>query len=101
MMKASELHMDAKEMVNAMKAIILALDEAIDPDKLQEATLQRLGAITEDQRAGLDTLFREMRNFTITEADVDEALIAFQAEEMMQELLDQETDDEPEENTAE
>ena len=98
MMKASDLHMDAKEMANVMKALILALDEAIDYDRLQEATLRRLGAINEDQRAGLDTLFLELNALTITESDVDDALTTLHAEEMMQELLDDDANEEPEED---
>ena len=94
MMKASELHMDAIEMRNLMKALILALPEAIDCDRLQEATLRHLGAINEDQRTGLDTLFLELNALTITEADVDDALTAMDAVDMMQELLDQDTDEE-------
>lgn len=93
-MKTSELHMDAKEMMNVMKALILALNEAIDYDRLQEATLRHLGAINEDQRAGLDTLFLELNALTITEADVDDALTTLHAEDMMQELLGQDTDEE-------
>lgn len=98
MMKASDLHMDAVEMVNAMKALILALGEAIDYDRLQEATLQRLGAITEDQRAGLDALFLELKELTITEADVDQAFTELNAVEMMQDMLDDDANDEPEED---
>lgn len=101
MMKASDLHMDAKEMVNVMKALILALDEAIDYDRLQEATLRRLGAINDDQRAGLDTLFLELNALTITEADVDDALTTLHAEEMMQDLIDDEVNEESEEEDAE
>ena len=97
-MKASEFHMNAKEMVNAMKALILALDEAVDYDRLQEATLQRLGAINEDQRAGLDKFFLELKELTITEADVDQAFNELITEEMMQDLLD---DDEESEEDAE
>jgi len=98
MMKASELHMDAKEMVNLMKALILSLGEAIDCDRLQEATLRHIGAITEDQRTGLDALFLELKGITITEADADDALTTLNAEEMMQELLDDDTNEEPEED---
>ena len=101
MMKASELHMDAIEMRNLIKALILALDEAIDYDRLQEATLRRLGAITEDQRAGLDTLFLGLNALTITEADVDDVLTEMDAVDMMQELLDQDANGESEEDTAE
>lgn len=97
MMKASDLHMDAKEMVNTMKALILALDEAIDYDRLQEATLRRLGEITEDQRAGLDEFFLELKALTITEEEVDGALKELHAETMMQEILNNEANDESEE----
>lgn len=94
MMKASQLCMDALEMRNLMKALILALPEAIDCDRFQEATLQRLGAITEDQRAGVDALFLELKNLLITEADVDDALTEMDAVDMMQELLDQDANEE-------
>lgn len=97
MMKVSDLHMDAKEMVNAMKALILALDEAIDYDRLQEATFRRLGAITEDQRTGLEAFFLELKNLTITEANVDDALTELNAEEMMRSVLNEETDEPKEE----
>lgn len=100
-MKMSDMHMNAKELTNLLNAFVLALDEAIDYDRLQEATLRRLGAITEDQRAGIDAFFLELKNVLVTEENVDDTLTTLNAEEMMQELLDDDASDESKEDTAE
>lgn len=97
-MEIKELHMDAKELANTLKAFVLSLAEAIDYDRLQEATLQRLGAITEDQRAGLDEFFLELKNAEITEVDAEDMLATIHAKEMFEELLTDDTNEEPEED---
>ena len=100
-MQIKELNMDAKELANTLKAFVMSLAEAIVYDRLQEATLQRLGAITEDQRAGLDEFFLELKNAEITEVDAEDMLATIHAEEMFQELLTDDANGESEEDTAE
>lgn len=98
-MDFNEFCMNEKELTNLLRAFVLALDEVLDYEALEEATLKHYGPINEDQLRGFKAFIQALKRSELSEDELDKTLQELDVESFIAEMLQTETEpaDEPEE----